>query len=91
MPLQGAARRARRSGIREILDELRPYLDSDLPFSGSYAIYNHHLAVGARVAGAIVEQTGDAGLPLGSVRLCFTGSAGQSFGAFICRGMHLEL
>ena len=27
----------------------------------------------------------------GSVRLRFTGSAGQSFGAFTCRGMHLEL
>jgi glutamate synthase (NADPH/NADH) large chain/glutamate synthase (ferredoxin) len=75
----------------EILDELRPYLDSGLPFSGSYAVYNHHLTVGARVAGAIVERTGDAGLPPGSVRLRFTGSAGQSFGAFTCRGMHLDL
>ena len=27
----------------------------------------------------------------GAVRLRFTGSAGQSFGAFTCRGMHLEL
>ena len=47
--------------------------------------------MGARVAGAIVERTGDAGLPAGSVRLRFTGSAGQSFGAFTCRGMHLDL
>src|SRR5262249_50413297 len=68
-----------------------PYLESGLPFSGSYPIYNHHLAVGARVAGAIAERHGDAGLPPGSVRLRFTGSAGQSFGAFTCRGMHLEL
>ena len=29
--------------------------------------------------------------PQGAVRLRFTGSAGQSFGAFTCRGMHLEL
>jgi glutamate synthase domain-containing protein 3 len=75
----------------EIMEDLRPYLESGLPFSGTYPIYNHHLAVGARVAGAIVERTGDAGLPPGSVRLRFTGPAGQSFGAFICRGMHLEL
>jgi len=75
----------------EILEELQPYLESGLPFSGSYPIHNHHLAVGARVAGAIVERTGDAGLPSGSVRLRFTGAAGQSFGAFTCRGMHLEL
>jgi glutamate synthase (ferredoxin) len=75
----------------EVLAELEPYLESGLPFSGSYPIYNHHLAVGARVAGAIAERHGDAGLPPGSVRLRFAGSAGQSFGAFTCRGMHLEL
>jgi glutamate synthase (ferredoxin) len=76
---------------REILGELEPYLDCSLPFSGNYQIENHHLAVGARVAGAIVERNGDAGLPPGSVRLRFTGPAGQSFGAFLCRGVHLEL
>jgi glutamate synthase domain-containing protein 2/glutamate synthase domain-containing protein 3 len=75
----------------EILEELEPYLESGLPFSGNYSLANHHLTVGARVAGAIVARTGDAGLAPGSVRLRFTGSAGQSFGAFTCRGMHLEL
>ena len=75
----------------EMLADLEPYLESGLPFSGSYPIHNHHLAVGARVAGVIAERHGDAGLPAGSVRLRFTGSAGQSFGAFTCRGMHLEL
>jgi glutamate synthase domain-containing protein 2/glutamate synthase domain-containing protein 1/glutamate synthase domain-containing protein 3 len=75
----------------EILGDLEPYLESGLPFSGNYPIHNHHLTVGARVAGAIAERHGDAGLAPGSVRLRFTGSAGQSFGAFTCRGMHLEL
>jgi glutamate synthase (ferredoxin) len=75
----------------EILGDLEPYLDCGLPFSGSYPILNHHLTVGARVAGAIAERHGDAGLPAGSVRLRFTGTAGQSFGAFLCRGVHLEL
>ncbi len=76
---------------KEILSELEPYLDCSLPFSGNYQIRNHHLAVGARVAGAIAERNGDAGLPPGSVRLRFRGTAGQSFGAFLCRGVHLEL
>ena len=75
----------------EILSDLEPYLESGLPFSGNYPIYNHHLAVGARVAGVIADRHGDRGLPPGSVRLRFTGTAGQSFGAFTCRGMHLEL
>jgi len=75
----------------EILADLEPYLDCALPFSGNYQIENHHLAVGARVSGAIVERNGDAGLPPGSVRLRLAGAAGQSFGAFLCRGVHLEL
>ena len=94
-PLRRTVQRNDRPGLvsldTEILEDLQPYLESGLPFSGSYPIYNHHLTVGARVAGAIVERTGDAGLTPGSVRLRFTGSAGQSFGAFTCRGMHLDL
>jgi glutamate synthase (NADPH/NADH) large chain/glutamate synthase (ferredoxin) len=75
----------------EILGELEPYLDCSLPFSGNYQIRNHHLTVGAGVAGAIAERHGDRGLPQGSVRLRFAGTAGQSFGAFVCPGIHLEL
>jgi glutamate synthase domain-containing protein 3 len=75
----------------EILGELEPYLDCGLPFSGNYQIRNHHLTVGARVAGAIAERYGDSGLSSGSVRLRFAGTAGQSFGAFLCPGVHLEL
>lgn len=60
-------------------------------FSGSYDIRNHHLTVGARVAGALAERFGDAGLPPGTVQLAFHGSAGQSFGAFGLRGMRFTL
>ena len=89
---QGTERPARR-GVARRGDpgRARALLESGLPFSGNYPIYNHHLTVGARVAGVIAERHGDAGLPPGAVRLRFTGSAGQSFGAFTCRGMHLEL
>jgi glutamate synthase (ferredoxin) len=58
---------------------------------GAAVIRNHHLAVGARVAGAIACKHGDAGLPAGHVHLRFRGSAGQSFGAFAIQGMHLDL
>ena len=90
-PWSGTTGRGWSRSTRRSSTSCSPYLESGLPFSGNYPIHNHHLAVGARVAGAIVERTGDAGLPPGSVRLRFTGSAGQSFGAFTCRGMHLEL
>ena len=74
-----------------ILADLDPCLDSGQPFEGTYAIGNHHLAVGARIAGRIAARHGDAGLAPGAVRLRFRGSAGQSFGAFAVKGMHLEL
>ena len=95
VPLRRTVERNDRPGLvsldKEILSELEPYLDCGLPFSGNYQILNHHLAVGARVAGFIAERRGDEGLPPGSVRLRFSGTAGQSFGAFLCRGVHLEL
>jgi len=75
----------------EILETLAPRLDSGRPFAGVYDIGNHHLTVGARIAGRIAERVGNAGLPPGSIRLRFHGSAGQSFGAFALPGMHLEL
>jgi glutamate synthase (NADPH/NADH) large chain/glutamate synthase (ferredoxin) len=75
----------------EILEDFQSYLGTDHPFSGTYDIRNHHLAVGARLSGAIVEHYGDRGLPDGQVQLRFRGSAGQSFGAFAVRGMRLDL
>src|SRR5438552_10527802 len=75
----------------EILETLAPRLDSGRPFAGVYDIGNHHLTVGARIAGRIAGRLGNVGLPQGSIRLRFRGSAGQSFGAFALPGMHLEL
>src|SRR5204862_29390 len=77
--------------VAEILDTRAPRLDSGRPFAGVYDIGNHHLTVGARIAGRIAARLGNAGLPQGSIRLRFRGSAGQSFGAFALPGMHLEL
>jgi glutamate synthase (ferredoxin) len=56
-----------------------------------YAISNRDRSLGARVAGEIARAHGDAGLPPGSIRFRFRGSAGQSFGAFTVRGMQLVL
>ena len=47
-------------------------------------------AVGARLAGAVASQHG-AAAPPGRVRIELTGSAGQSFGAFLSRGVRLHL
>jgi glutamate synthase (NADPH/NADH) large chain/glutamate synthase (ferredoxin) len=75
----------------EIWGSLEPRLAAGRPFTGVYDIGNHHLTVGARIAGRLAERSGGAGLAPGAVRLRFRGSAGQSFGAFAVPGMHLEL
>ena len=55
-----------------------------------WAIGNHHLTVGARIAGQLARAHGSAG-PGEPLRLRFRGSAGQSFGAFTLPRMHLHL
>jgi glutamate synthase domain-containing protein 2/glutamate synthase domain-containing protein 1/glutamate synthase domain-containing protein 3 len=74
-----------------LLAELAPSLETGTPVHLVREIRNHHLTVGARVAGAIAAKHGPRGLPTDTVRLDFTGSAGQSFGAFAVRGMRLTL
>ena len=78
-----------------ILQEAEGALATGVPFTGTYAIRNHHLATGAQVAGVLAQRFGEAGVPATeggpAMTLHFSGSAGQSFGAFGVRGMHLTL
>ncbi|MFN7287827.1 MAG: glutamate synthase-related protein, partial [Burkholderiales bacterium] len=75
----------------DILAGAHGLLEHGLPFQGAYPVRNDQLAIGARVAGALAERFGDAGLAPGTVQLDFAGSAGQSFGAFALRGMRLTI
>ena len=54
-------------------------------------IRNVNRAVGTMVGSEVTRLYGPEGLPEDTIRLHFTGSAGQSFGAFVPRGMTLSL
>ena len=54
-------------------------------------IRNSNRAVGAMISGEIARRHGHAGLADGAISVLMTGSAGQSFGAFLARGVTLEL
>ncbi|HEY3806707.1 MAG TPA: glutamate synthase large subunit [Kofleriaceae bacterium] len=54
-------------------------------------IDNSKRAAGTLLSGELVRKHGAAGLPDGSLTVRFTGSAGQSFGAFLAPGVTLEL
>jgi glutamate synthase (ferredoxin) len=57
----------------------------------SYRVLNSDRAVGARLAGEIARRHHSDGLPEGTIELRFKGSAGQSFGAWACRGIRMYL
>ena len=54
-------------------------------------ISNVNRTVGTELSGEIVEHHGAAGLPQDTVKINFSGCAGQSFGAFLAPGLSFEL
>jgi glutamate synthase (ferredoxin) len=68
-----------------------PAIERGEPVKASLPIINVNRVVGTVVGSDISKKYGAAGLPDGTIHLHFTGSAGQSFGAFVPRGMTLEL
>jgi glutamate synthase (NADPH/NADH) large chain len=74
----------------ELLRHATAALAAGERFRAECRIRNADRTVGARIAGAIALRSGGA-LNDGAIELRFTGSAGQSFGAFCGVGMRLEL
>jgi len=74
-----------------ILQEGRDAISDGRTLSLHYQIKNTDRTVGGRVAGEIAYAHGDKGLPADQLTLNFTGSAGQSFGAFCINGLRLNL
>ena len=75
----------------EMLAAAAPALESRREVSLEYAIGNTDRAVGAMLSGAVATRYGNDGLPDGTISVKFKGSAGQSFGAFLARGISFKL
>ncbi|MFN2641716.1 MAG: glutamate synthase large subunit [Actinomycetota bacterium] len=75
----------------ELIELCRPALDSGTPVSIELPIRNVNRTVGTMLGYEISKRWGSEGLPDDTIRLHFRGSAGQSFGAFIPRGITLQL
>ena len=54
-------------------------------------IRNTDRTTGAMLSGEIAKRYGHAGLPADTIHVAFTGTAGQSFGAWLARGVTFEL
>jgi glutamate synthase (ferredoxin) len=74
-----------------LLPICEPALERGEAVRAELPIVNTNRVTGTITGGEITKRHGPGGLPEDTVQLKFTGSAGQSFGAFIPPGMTLEL
>ncbi|MBK7999841.1 MAG: glutamate synthase large subunit [Verrucomicrobia bacterium] len=69
----------------------KPALDKGDKVTGTVPIRNIHRVVGTIVGSEVTRRYGAAGLPEDTIKVHFKGSAGQSFGAFMPKGMTFTL
>ncbi|QOX80000.1 glutamate synthase large subunit [Trichlorobacter lovleyi] len=77
--------------LSRLLEICKPALEKGEKVTAELPITNIDRVAGTIVGNEITRNFGAEGLPEGTVTLRFNGSAGQSFGAFIPKGMTLEL
>ncbi len=77
--------------MSKLLRMCRPAIEDQKPIRAKLAITNINRVVGTLVGSEVTRRYGESGLPDNTIKLNFEGSAGQSFGAFIPKGMTLEL
>ncbi|MBI4887631.1 MAG: glutamate synthase large subunit [Acidobacteria bacterium] len=75
----------------ELIARCRPALEHGTPVTFSSFIRNSDRTVGTMLGYEVTTRYGGAGLPDDTIRMTFTGSAGQSFGAFLPRGITMTL
>ncbi len=66
-------------------------LDNGHPVTGTVHVRNVNRTVGTMLGHEVTKRFGEQGLPPGTIDLTMTGSGGQSFGAFVPRGITLRL
>jgi glutamate synthase (ferredoxin) len=74
-----------------LMDLCKPALEHGKRVEACVPIRNIHRVAGTIVGSEVTRRYGAKGLPDDTIRLTFQGSAGQSFGAFVPRGMTMIL
>ena len=76
---------------RQLIDQARPALDRGEKVVFDSPVKNLNRTVGTMLSHEVAKRHGHAGLPDETIHVRMTGTAGQSFGAFLARGITLEL
>ncbi|MER2527685.1 MAG: glutamate synthase large subunit [Candidatus Competibacter denitrificans] len=75
----------------QFIAQAKPSLEARQPVRFTSPIRNSDRTAGAMLSGQIARRYGHAGLPDDTIHIDLQGTAGQSFGAFLARGVTLEL
>jgi glutamate synthase (NADPH) large chain len=75
----------------KLIELCQPTIKERRPVKLDLPIRNINRTVGAMLSGEIAKKYGLAGLPTDTIQIKFSGSAGQSFGAFLARGITFTL
>jgi len=76
---------------KELIPRSKAALESGAKVTGELNIINTNRTVGTTLSGLVAKKYGYAGLPDDTINFKFNGSAGQSFGAFLSKGITLTL
>ena len=76
---------------RTLIEQAKPALESRKPVTIELPVNNTNRTVGAMLSGEVARRYGHAGLADDTINIRLNGTAGQSFGAFLARGVSLEL
>jgi len=74
-----------------LIEKSEPALERGEKVSFIVPVKNVNRTVGAMLSGEVAQRYGHAGLPDGTIHIQLNGTAGQSFAAFLARGITLDL
>ncbi len=74
-----------------LIEDAMSALENAVPVTIDSTISNVNRTVGAMLSGEVVRKYGNSGLPEDTIHVRLTGTAGQSFGAWLANGITLEL
>ena len=75
----------------KLIEQARPALEKGQKVQIETTIINVNRTCGTMLSGEVATRYGNAGLPDDTIHIKLTGTAGQSFGAFLAKGVTLEL
>ncbi len=75
----------------ELIEECKNAIENKEQIVIQKRIKNTNRTVGTMLSGEITRKYGESGLPHGTIKIFLRGTAGQSFGAFLAKGIELHL